>query len=209
MTQNSPARPGGRSLRVKQAVFDAFESLLLAKPDELPTMTAIAAAAGVNPTSLYRRWGEVSALAADVAVERLMQAHPIPDTGSLRGDLTGWARAAAVSLSGPKNGALLRIMAGAARPGAAQAGHAQAGHAHAGAAMPDPRRLPIAPRLGEIETVLARARARGEIAPVIWTVLEVVLAPIYLRVLFLGPIADIDRYVDRLVGRLLALDEAA
>jgi hypothetical protein len=182
-------RPGGRSSRVKSVVFDAVEALVTDNPGELPSMGAIAARAGVNPTSLYRRWGEVSVLAAEVAVDRLVRDFPVPDTGSLRGDLTGWAGAEARSLSGRKNSALLRIMTATAQASPRADG--------AGA-------LPIARRLEELETMLARARQRGEYVPKIWEVLEIVLAPIYLRILFLGPIKDAS-YVVGLVNRALSL----
>jgi hypothetical protein len=58
-------------------------------------------------------------------------------------------------------------------------------------------------RVVELETVLARAKKRGEIAPKVMDVLELVLAPIYLHGLFLGPLRDAS--VDRLVDRALAL----
>ncbi len=40
--------------------------------------------AGVNPTSIYRRWGGRDNLLLDAAVTRLRATSPIPDTGSLR-----------------------------------------------------------------------------------------------------------------------------
>jgi len=188
MLENSLTRPGGRSRRVKEAVFEAFEALLQEQPEQLPTMGQIAAKAGVNPTSLYRRWGDAATLAAAVAGERLMQALPVPDSGALQSDLTGWAYNAARSLSGPKDGALLRIMATTA---------------HARQMSDSARPLPIEPRLAELEMMLARARKRGEIAPSLWEILEIVLAPIYLRILFLGPIEDADVYAAGLVARAL------
>lgn len=190
MTEHPTPRPGGRSRRVKEAVFEAFEALLQEQPEQLPTMARIASEAGVNPTSLYRRWGDVAALAADVAVERLMRTLPVPDSGALKTDLTAWASNAARSLSGPKDGALLRIMATTA---------------HARQISNDARSLPIEPRLAELKTMLTRARDRGEIAPPLWEVLEIVLAPIYLRILFLGPIEDAEAYAASLVARALTV----
>src|ERR1700677_3732726 len=92
-------RPGGRSSRVRKAVFEAVEGLLVERPGDLPSMADIAGRAGVNPTSLYRRWHDVRILAGEVAVERLMRDLPVPDTGSLRDDLIGWGAAAARGLS--------------------------------------------------------------------------------------------------------------
>jgi hypothetical protein len=51
--------------------------------------------------------------------------------------------------------------------------------------------------------VLARGKKRGEVTPKLMDVLELVLAPIYLHGLFLGPLRD--AAVDRLVDRALAL----
>jgi hypothetical protein len=52
--------------------------------------------------------------------------------------------------------------------------------------------------------MLARAAKRGERTPSIIDVLELVLAPIYLHALFLGPISN-PSGVDRIVDRALAL----
>jgi AcrR family transcriptional regulator len=184
------SRPGGRSSRVKSAVFTAVESLLLESPGELPSMTAIAARAGVNPTSLYRRWREVRLLAAEVAVDRMMRELPVPDTGSLREDLIGWAVSAARSISTRRNVALMRVMAAAPPQGVST--------------LRGIRNLPIGRRMAELEAMLARATKRGERTPSIVDVLELVLAPIYLHALFLGPISD-PGGVDRIVDRALAL----
>jgi AcrR family transcriptional regulator len=188
--KNQPSpRPGGRSQRVRIAVFDAVEALMAKNPRGIPSMGEIAARAGVNPTTLYRRWGDASVLAMEVAVERLMHDFPMPDSGSLRGDLIGWAASAARSLSGRKNHALLRILAVGA----------QTGDKHRAE-----RVGAIARRGVELSAVLERARARGESVPELSEVLEVVLAPIYFRVLFFGPMGG-EEDVTRLVDRLLAL----
>jgi AcrR family transcriptional regulator len=190
MKKKQPStRPGGRSSRVKTAVFNAVEALMAKNPRDLPSMGEIAARAGVNPTSLYRRWGDATVLATEVAVERLMHDYPMPDTGSLRGDLLGWAGNVARSLSGPKDLALLRVLAATA----------QAGDKHY------PRRVSAISRRGQdLLMVLERAEARGEPAPTLPDVLEIVLAPIYFRVLFFGPIED-EEDVCRLVDRVLAM----
>jgi AcrR family transcriptional regulator len=192
MSMSRQKRPGGRSLRVKDSVFAAVEALLAENPNDLPSMAAIAERAGVSPTSLYRRWGEARLLAGAVAVDRLMQDLPVPDTGSLRGDLIGWASAAAHNLSDRQDLALFRILT--AVPAA-------------GASAEALRDLPIGRRIGELEAMLARGKARNEAAPGMMDVLELVLAPIYLHALFLGPMAGGDG-VARLVDRALALAAA-
>lgn len=162
---------------------------MVKNPRELPSMAEIAERAEVNPTSLYRRWGDASVLATEVAIERLMREAPIPDTGSLRGDLLAWALNAARSLSNRKGVALLRILAAGVQSGDKQ---------------PRERLAALAPRGQEIVTMLDRAQARGERAPTLGDVLDLVMAPIYFRVLFFGPITD-EGDVVRFVDRLLAL----
>ena len=184
MAKKPPSRPGGRSARVRDAVFDAVEALMAQNKGALPSMAEIAARAGVNPTSLYRRWGDTKYLAAEVAFDRLNRDFPIPDTGSLRGDMLGWASAAARHLSERKNSMLLRIIAADAQ---------------------SPRALPIEQRGAELEAMLERARARGEAAPDLLEMFEIVMAPIYSRLLFFGPIHNPADYAARLVDRALAL----
>ena len=185
----SQPRPGGRSGRIRDAVFAAVEDLLLQSPGDLPSMSAIAARAGVNPTSLYRRWGDVRQLAGEVALDRLMRENPIPDTGSVRGDLIAWSIGVARGISTRRNVMLLRILT--ATPPAS-------------AAPQSPADLPLGRRVAELEAMLARGARRGECVPHLFDVLELVLAPIYLHGLFLGPIASPES-VDRLVDRALWL----
>ena len=54
------------------------------------TVPAAAARAGVTPSTIYRRWGDLSQLLADVAVEQLQPEQAPPDTGSFYGDLLAW-----------------------------------------------------------------------------------------------------------------------
>ena len=182
-------RPGGRSSRVKAAVFDATEALMAENPRVLPSMAEIAARAEVNSTSLYRRWGTVSALVTEVAIERAMRDFPIPDTGSLKGDLVGWADRMAKHLGTPDSSALLLALA-----------------ANVGAEDPRLReRIEALGRRGdELNIAPARAKARGEATPALIDVLEVVTAPIYFHVLFFGPVRE-EGYAERLVERLLTL----
>ena len=189
---NKPAsRPGGRSQRVQEAVFAAMEDLLAENPGDLPALTTVAARAGVNPTSLYRRWRDARALAGAVAVARLMREYSVPETGTLRGDLIGWAASAAQSLSTREDVALLRILTASPR---------------LDGAVTDLRDLAIGPRVADLEAMLGRAARRDERLPSVFDVLEIVLAPIYLHAFFLGPIESpegVERLVDRLLGMTL------
>lgn len=80
-------RPGGRSARVQESVHTATRELLEAHERSSVTVPMIAARAGVTPSTIYRRWGDLSALLADVALERMRPDSEPANTGSLRGDL--------------------------------------------------------------------------------------------------------------------------
>ena len=55
-------RPGGRSARVQAAVYAAVGELVSEGHRDSVTVPQVAERAGVNPTSVYRRWGSVDAL---------------------------------------------------------------------------------------------------------------------------------------------------
>ena len=181
-------RPGGRTARTKAAAFDAAAGLLAEREPADIAMTDIAARAGVAATSLYRRWGDVRTLLTEVAVERLMKDWPLPDTGSLKGDLRTWARQIATSLRSRDGSAFFRVVIATAPTGADD---------RMGRAMA------LTPRLQQIYTMLERARLRGEAIPGVFDVTDYILAPLYVRALF-GTPAD-QSIADRLVERLLAL----
>ena len=85
-------RTGGRSARIRCDALVAAQQLL--QPGQpLPTMAEIADKAGVDKTSLYRRWGKLEALLHDAVHEQPYRGVPVPNTGKLRGDLTKFARA--------------------------------------------------------------------------------------------------------------------
>lgn len=56
------------------------------------------------------RWGNLEALLVDVAITRLAAQSPIPDTGSLAGDLRAYAANVARDVSGPDGLAVLRLV---------------------------------------------------------------------------------------------------
>jgi AcrR family transcriptional regulator len=107
------ARPGGRSARIQQSVHDATRELMAeAGRDEL-SVQRIAVRAGVNPTTIYRRWGDLPALLSDVATERFRQVEPPAHTGSLEGDLTLWAAQLSEEMSsGPGRSFVADVLAG-------------------------------------------------------------------------------------------------
>src|ERR1700754_3414092 len=89
-THQAIPRPGGRSARVQAAVHQATTELLAEHGRAALTVPLIAARAGVTPSTIYRRWGELADLLADVAVEHLRPDGDPADTGSVAGDLAAW-----------------------------------------------------------------------------------------------------------------------
>jgi AcrR family transcriptional regulator len=101
-------RPGGRTARVRAAVHRAALDLLGDHDWDQLSLPVVAQRAGVHPATLYRRWGTIPALLDDVVTEQLSRASAVPDTGSLRGDLEGYAVQAARDVAGPLGIVFLR-----------------------------------------------------------------------------------------------------
>lgn len=181
--ETSGTRPGGRSARVQAAVHQAVAELVAEQgPDQL-TIPAVAARAGVNPTTIYRRWGDVGQLLQAVAVTRLRPHDPAPDTGNLREDLTEWAERTLVSLTHPEGLALLR--------GSVSRAWADQG--------PNPC---MDARAHQIATILANAASRGEPHPTQQEAIDHLLAPLFFRVLLALEATDV-AYARSLVTDLL------
>lgn len=106
VTPTPKARPGGRTARTRAAVLDAASALLVEIPPGDLTVGQIAARAGVNETTIYRKWGTKEALLADVLLTLSGERLVAPDTGSLRGDLVAVVGAVAEFLRTPAGFAL-------------------------------------------------------------------------------------------------------
>jgi hypothetical protein len=66
-----------------------------------------------NPTTIYRRWGDLPALLSDVAADRFRQTEPPAETGSLEGDLAAWAEQFQEEMaSGPGRSYVADVLAG-------------------------------------------------------------------------------------------------
>ncbi len=101
-------RTGGRSAIVLASVKRATEELVRERGSERVTVPMIAERAGVNPTSIYRRWGDLPTLINDIATYRLDPARPLPASGDIRADLTDWAQEIVEHYRKPVNAAILR-----------------------------------------------------------------------------------------------------
>ncbi|MCX5497628.1 TetR/AcrR family transcriptional regulator [Kaistia dalseonensis] len=101
-------RVGGRSARIQAAVHDAVRELSAEIDRAELTVPLIAARAGVTPSTIYRRWGDLSELLGDVAVERLRPVAEPLDTGSTAGDLEAWVVQYMEEMSSAVGRAMLR-----------------------------------------------------------------------------------------------------
>jgi AcrR family transcriptional regulator len=186
-TTERARRPGGRSAAVRNAVYTAVGQLVGEGRREGMTIPQVAERAGVNPTSIYRRWGSIDALLAQVAVATLTGDEPLPDTGTIAGDLRAWARVIAADIARPERTAYLRAMISARTELVAPCPCTQQ-------------------RAEQAESMLARARERGESGPTTAQVLDHVIAPLYHHVAFGLPVDE--PYADALVRDVLALSAA-
>jgi AcrR family transcriptional regulator len=110
-------RPGGRSARVQESIHAAVLELLDEQERSTLTVPQIATRAGVTPSTIYRRWGDLSALLADVALARMRPDSEPADTGSLRGDLQAWAEQYLDEMSSEPGRNMMRDVQCSATPG--------------------------------------------------------------------------------------------
>jgi AcrR family transcriptional regulator len=173
-TPPGTVRQGGRTARTAWAVHAAVRELVAEYGRGGVSMHAVAARSGVHEATIYRRWRDVDTLLIDVEVASLEAEDAIPDTGDLRTDLRQWAAATAASLSRPGGIAMFNAVASAVE----RSRQAEAGWRQQRAARY------VAERGGQVQLALDRARKRGENPPEAATVLDRVLAPLYLRAAF-------------------------
>lgn len=81
-------RPGGRSSQIREAVKAAVHEELIATGYAELSYRNIARRAGVDASTLYRRWPTRPRLVADLLLDLSDEFVTIPDTGTLKGDLT-------------------------------------------------------------------------------------------------------------------------
>ena len=74
-------RPGGRTARVRAAVLTAAGDALAEQGFDRLDLADVARRAGVGKTTVYRRWGTVAGLVADLLDDMADQSSPRSDTG--------------------------------------------------------------------------------------------------------------------------------
>jgi Transcriptional regulator len=183
MSRKPMVRPGGRSARVQESVHAAVRELMAEVGRDALTVPLVAARAGVTPSTVYRRWGDLQELLSDVAVERLRPEALPEDRGSLDSDLTAWAEQFLDEMASPPGRAYIRD-ALLGDPAGGNAGQCSAYAAE------------------QVGVILARAADRGESALGVETVIDRVVAPMMYRILF-RPAEPDTAYARRLVADIL------
>jgi AcrR family transcriptional regulator len=114
VADSAVARPGGRTARIRTAVLDATVAELVDRGFAGLTVEAVSFRAGVNKTTIYRRWGGREGLIVDAVETFAATQVDLPDTGTVEEDLRLWARSVLKTLTGPVSGALVRAIFSAA-----------------------------------------------------------------------------------------------
>ncbi|MGC5013179.1 TetR/AcrR family transcriptional regulator [Streptosporangium sp. DT93] len=180
---NGTARPGGRTARVREAVREATLAELAEKGYERMTVEGVALRSGVHKTTVYRRWGSVEGLAADALDLAGGEPWPIPDTGTIDGDLRALTHLVLTGFTDPGTGPVSAAFIRAASRDPAVAGALRAF---------------FAARHEQSAALVARAVARGELpegtdgADLVRTA----VAPLYYRLFVSGEPVD-ERVADR------------
>jgi AcrR family transcriptional regulator len=170
-------RPGGRSARVREAVLDATIEAIVAGGYAGLTIDDVARRAGVHKTTLYRRWATREAMVLDALLARSATHVAVPDTGTLRGDLVALLRAVAANITSREGRALVMALLLETRgvPG-----------------LDALRQEFWSTRFELVAAVVERAIERGELEGTVDAALlvELAIAPLYLRVLVTGEEID-------------------
>ncbi|HEY3810950.1 MAG TPA: TetR/AcrR family transcriptional regulator [Acidimicrobiales bacterium] len=96
-----------RSEQVEQAILRAAAAVLLERGLAAMTIEDVAERAGVGKASIYRRWSTKGTLALDAFLAEFLASQPLPDTGSLDGDLRAALRAWVRTVRGTPTGRAL------------------------------------------------------------------------------------------------------
>jgi AcrR family transcriptional regulator len=175
---------------VLQAAGDALAEHGFAHLD----LADIARRAEVGKTTVYRRWGTVTGLVADLLLDMAELSLPRTETGSLLGDLTANARLVQRTLADPRQGALFKAVIAAAT---GEEKTAEALH----------RFYEI--RVKEWAPCVQQAIDRGEVpeGTDVHEVIRAVSAPLYYRLLTSGDRLD-EAAADRAAGAAVAAARA-
>lgn len=179
MTIKEGLRPGGRSARVQESIHSAVRELLEEQERSSVTVPQIAARAGVTPSTIYRRWGDLSALLADVALARMRPDSEPANTGSLRSDLRAWAEQYLDEMSSEPGRNMMRDVQSSATPGYC-----------------------VSILSGQLQTILDRYPNQPK--PGVDRLINMVVAPTVFRILFASAALEVEelhRLIDIALGQ--------
>jgi AcrR family transcriptional regulator len=95
VVDEAPHRGRPRDPRRREAILTAAVALIAEVGYDRMTVEALAARAGVSKPTIYRRWpGGKAEIIVDAIRAKRAAGDTLPDTGSLRGDLIAYVRAA-------------------------------------------------------------------------------------------------------------------
>ncbi|MCI8212623.1 TetR family transcriptional regulator [Pseudomonas sp. S25] len=172
-------RTGGRSARVQESIHSAVRDLLVEHDRAALSVPMIATRAGVTPSTIYRRWGDLTTLLADAAVERLRPDEPI-DCGNLRDDLRTWTEMYLDEMNSAPGREMMRdvVASSAATCSGKCAGITR----------------------DQLQIIIDRALVRGEPSPDANELIDMVVAPMIYRILYAEAPPSLERvhlWVDR------------
>jgi AcrR family transcriptional regulator len=100
---------------VDRAILQATVELLAERGLSGMSIEEVASRAGVGKAAIYRRWSSKGTLALDAFVAEFREQQPLPDTGTLRGDLLAALRAWVKAVTRTPMGRLLSGLIGEAQ----------------------------------------------------------------------------------------------
>jgi AcrR family transcriptional regulator len=180
-----------RSEQADRAILLAATQVLAERGLGGMSIEEVAARAGVGKTTIYRRWSSRGALALDAFLAEFQGQQPLPDTGTLRGDLLAALRAWVRSVTRTRAGAMLAgLIAEAQRDPALAAAW---------------RERVVEPLRAQHKVMLDRAIGRGEIPADIdqEVVLDLLFGAAYHRLLH-GHQPLNDQFTVRVVDLIMA-----
>ena len=166
-------RPGGRTARTRAAVLEAVTGELAGHGYAGASVERIAARAGIAKTTIYRRWGGLNGLLADLMAGYAAQEIPVPEEDDLGSDLRALSRALVTSLRDPVvEAAFASIVSAAVRDPAAR----------------EVLTRFIAGRAAAMSAIVDRAAQRGEVPASTDPagVIQIVTAQLFYRLFVLG-----------------------
>lgn len=189
-----PVRTVGRGAKMRTVVREATLAELAERGYATLTVDGVAQRAGVHKTTVYRNWEDSDSLVIDALTSHFADDIPIPDTGTIEGDLRDLSRTLVATMTTPTGQALLATVL------------SQAVRLPQLAAL---RNALFRDRFQRAAGVVTRAIARGELPahtdPA--ELLKTLAAPLYFRLVFTGEPVD-EHAADRAVHVTLAAAHA-